>query len=553
MRRSGWRIGLLPWVAAAAALTAGAPVHAQQGERSPEGFSAPVELDGVVLFHVRGVSSFPAEARAGSIRDRIVALAADPAVTIESLRIVDGSDASTILAGDRAILAIVEADAALEQVSAAELARGHLIRLQQAITDYRAARTAAALRRAALETLAATAGLLAAAAALLWAWRRLNRALKRRLEARIHSVGIQSFEVVRADRIWAAVQSVLLGLRTLSLGALLLVYFGLVLAQWPWTRGLSGGLASFTLGPLSVMGRGLVAEIPSLVFLTVLYLVIRVGLGIMRLFFEAVRDGTVTLAGFDAEWAQPTYKIVRLAVVAFGVIVAYPYIPGSESAAFKGVSLFIGIIFSLGSSSAISNIIAGYMMTYRRAFRVGDRVKIGDAVGDVIEMRLQVTHLRSYKNEELVIPNSLILGDQVMNYSSLSREHGLILHTEVGIGYETPWRQVEAMLIAAAGRTPGIGRDPAPFVLLKRLGDFAVTYELNACCREVRAMNELYTALHRNILDVFNEYGVQIMTPAYEGDPAEPKIVPRNAWFAAPAIPSAEAVPGTTALVAERR
>jgi small-conductance mechanosensitive channel len=297
---------------------------------------------------------------------------------------------------------------------------------------------------------------------------------------------------------------------------------------------------------LRVIGSGIVAHIPSLVFLTVLFFFVRLALKLIRLFFEAVGRGTVVLANFDAEWAQPTYKIVRIAVVAFGLIVAYPYIPGSESEAFKGISLFIGIVFSLGSSSAVSNIIAGYMMTYRRAFKVGDRVKIDDSVGDVVEMRLQVTHLRSLKNEEIVIPNSQILGGEVLNYSSLARTHGLILHSEVGIGYETPWRQVEAMLLAAAERTPGLEREPRAFVLLKKLGDFAVTYELNVYCKNIRAMNELYTALHRNILDVFNEYGVQIMTPAYEGDPDEPKVVPPTQWYTAPAsIPAEPAAPAT--------
>ena len=200
------------------------------------------------------------------------------------------------------------------------------------------------------------------------------------------------------------------------------------------------------------------------------------------------------------------------------------------------MSLFIGLVFSLGSSSAIANIIAGYMITYRRAFKIGDRVKIGNSVGDVVETRLQVTHLRSVKNEEIVIPNSQILGNDVINFSSLSKTQGLILHTEVGIGYETPWRQVEAMLLTAAERcAPPSGDPPRAFVLLKKLGDFAVTYELNIYCSDVKAMVALYTLMHRHILDVFNEFGVQIMTPAYEGDPAEPKIVPPEDWFAAPA------------------
>ena len=252
----------------------------------------------------------------------------------------------------------------------------------------------------------------------------------------------------------------------------------------------------------------------------------------MRLFFEAVERGTVTLQNFDADWAAPTYKIVRLGIVAFALIVAYPYIPGSESEAFKGISLFIGIVFSLGSSSAIANIIAGYMMTYRRAFKIGDRVKIGDAIGDVIQTRLQVTHLKSFKNEEIVIPNSQILSTDVINYSSLARTQGLILHTDVGIGYEVPWRQVEAMLMAAAARcAPPASEPPRAFVRLKQLGDFAVSYELNVYCSDVALMLPLYGAMHRHILDVFNEYGVQIMTPAYEGDPPEPKIVPPKDWY----------------------
>jgi small-conductance mechanosensitive channel len=301
-------------------------------------------------------------------------------------------------------------------------------------------------------------------------------------------------------------------------------------------------MTGFALAPLQVLGRGLVANIPRLVFLAVLFFVIRFLLRLVRLFFEAVERGTVKLSGFDADWSAPTYKIVRVAIVAFGLIVAYPYIPGSESEAFKGVSLFIGIVFSLGSSSAISNIIAGYMMTYRRAFKVGDRVKIGDAIGDVVQMRLQVTHLKSFKNEEIIIPNSQILSGDVTNYSSFAKAQGVLLHTEVGIGYETPWRQVEAMLLEAAGRCASPGADPPrAFIRLKKLGDFAVTYELNLPCTDIATMLPMYTAMHRHILDVFNEYGVQIMTPAYEGDPEQPKIVPPTDWFTAPAAPPGDA------------
>jgi small-conductance mechanosensitive channel len=285
------------------------------------------------------------------------------------------------------------------------------------------------------------------------------------------------------------------------------------------------------------MGRELLAQIPNLIFLVIVVVLARWMIRLIRLFFDAVDRGSVSLSGFEPDWAKPTYKIVRLVIIAFAVVVAYPYIPGSSTAAFKGVSLFAGVVLSLGSSSIISNLLAGFTMTYRRTFRVGDRVRIGDVVGDVLDIRLQVTHVRTPKNEEVVVPNSVILGSAVTNYSSLAGSRGLILHTTVGIGYETPWRQVEAMLVLAAERTPGMLREPAPFVLQRALGDFCITYELNAFCDRADRMAFLYAGLHRSILDVFNEYGVQIMTPAYEGDPEQPKVVPREQWYTAPAAP----------------
>ena len=283
------------------------------------------------------------------------------------------------------------------------------------------------------------------------------------------------------------------------------------------------------------MGDAVLAAIPNLIFLAILIVVLRWVIKLVRLFYEALGRGTLTFGNFDPDWAAPTYKIVRLALVAFGLVVAYPYIPGSQSAAFKGISLFAGVMLSLGSSSIIANLIAGYTMIYRRAYRVGDRVRIGDVLGDVTAVRLQVTNIRTPKNEDVVVPNSVVLGSEVTNYSAYAREHGLILHTTVGIGYETPWRQVEAMLLMAAERTEGILREPQPFVLQKQLGDFCVTYEINAHCSDAQRMGPLYSALHRNILDVFNEYNVQIMTPAYEGDPEVPKVVPKEQWYSAPA------------------
>ena len=524
-----------------AALPAGAQEAPAAAPAAPETDidTAPVALDGTVLFRLRGASSLPAETRAQRVRERIEAVAADPAIAPDALRTVEGDGYTSIMAGDRLLVVIIDADARLEQISRHNLARTHLDRIRQTITDYRAARSPESLRRSALHSAGATLGAALAVALLVWLGRWLDRLLAQRVQKHIHSLAVQSFEFVRAERIGGALRGGVRALVGLAVLATVFAWLNFILGQFPWTRALSKGLLELVLGPLAVIGKGILAEIPDLVFLTILFFVFRFVLRVIRMFFDAVGRGAVTLSGFDQEWAEPTYKIVRFVTVAFGLVVAYPYIPGSESAAFKGVSLFLGVLFSLGSSSAIANIVAGYMMTYRRAFKTGDRVKIGDVTGDVTQTRLQVTHVRTVKNEEVTIPNSQILNAHVINYSSLARTQGLILHTEVGIGYETPWRQVEAMLLLAAERTPGLLREPAPFVRQKKLADFAVNYEINVYCNDALAMDKLYTDLHRNIRDLFNEYGVQIMPPAYEGDPEQPKLVAKKDWFAAPAAPAA--------------
>jgi small-conductance mechanosensitive channel len=534
--------GVLAWPVTASGAERKAASQPFPADSEAEELSAPVSLDGVVLFRVSGTASFPAERRAAGIASRIRAAARDPGFRPDALRAVDSDISVDIMAGDTRLMAVFDGDARLERGSRKVVALVYVTHIREAIERYRAARDPRNLLRAALSALGATTALVVAVAGILWLWRRLDALLERRLRERIRSLGIQSFQIVRGDQIWKALSRSLRFARALILLVILLVYLQFVLGLFPWTRPVASGVFDLVVGPLQTMGAGLVAGIPNLIFLAVLFVVTRYVLKLVRPFFDAVGRGTVTLGGFDPEWALPTYKMVRLAIVVFAVVVAYPYIPGSESEAFKGMSLFLGVVFSLGSSTAISNIIAGYMMTYRRAFRVGDRVKIGDQIGDVAEIRLQVTHLRTPKNEEVIVPNSTILNSEVVNYSTLARQGGLILHTTVGIGYETPWRQVEAMLLMAADRTPGLLKDPVPFVLQKALGDFAVTYEINVYCDDAQAMPRLYAGLHRSILDVFNEYNVQIMTPAYEGDPAEPKLVPKAQWFTAPAKPLAPGI-----------
>jgi small-conductance mechanosensitive channel len=525
-------------------ISAGVPASAQDTAPGPTGAvpaalgeipRAPVVIDGEQLFLVRGITSYPATQRARDIESRIRALAADRRFNVDSLTISDQAGVTVILSGGQRVMGILDEDASLEFVDRANLAQANLSRIRAVIESYRRAREPGLLWQHFFYALAATLGLFAAAFAGRRVVGALHRRVARRYQARVHDVQIQAFQIVKAEQIWKLLDGILKLSWAVAAFVMVVVYLRYVLGLFPWTRGIGNGLIAILIEPLETLGLELIRQVPNLAFLVVLILLTRYLLKMVRLFFQAIGTGTVKLPEFDAEWAWPTYRLVRLFIIALTIIVAYPYIPGSESDAFKGLTVFLGIIFSLGSSSLIGNIIAGYSMTYRRAFKIGDRVKIGEHIGEVVRTRLLVTHLRTPKNEEVVVPNSAILGAEIVNYSSIARERGLIIHTTVGIGYETPWRQVEAMLLEAAARTQGLLRDPAPFVLQKSLNSFDVTYEINAYIDSPEVMLARYSALHRNILDVFNEYGVQIMTPAYETDPDQPKLVPRGEWYAAPA------------------
>ncbi len=536
------RFGLVGLAIVLVLACTGAPAFGQtpatpdvEALRSEATAVAPVIVDGEPLFSVRGVSAFPAETRAAGIRGRIEAAAANRQLPSASLTLEERPEGTAILASGRVLVFILDEDAALEQLDRALLAQTYLQRIQTAIDAWRRDREPRRLLVNAALAVGATALVLAVLVFGRRLLRRLHAAIENRYLRRLSDVQIQQFQVVPASQIWRVVGGGVNLAGVLALLAFALAYLEYVLVLFPWTRGVGHSLIGMMVTPLRTLGSGFAAQVPNLAFLLVLFLLVRYVLKTIKLFFEAIGNGSVKLPDFEPEWALPTYRLVRMVFVALALVVAYPYIPGSGSAAFQGLTVFLGILFSLGSSSVIANIIAGYTITYRRAFRTGDRVKIGNNMGAVERVRLMVTHLRTAKNEEVIVPNSTILGTEVVNYSSLAASHGLILHTTVGIGYETPWRQVEAMLLESAARTPGLLEKPAPFVLQRALGDFAVTYEINVYCATADRMLATYADLHRSILDVFNEYGVQIMTPAYEGDPEQPKLVPKTDWYTAPA------------------
>ena len=491
---------------------------------------SPVLLDGKELFSVRGFSSYTAKQRAAAIANRIREAARDETVTTDSVRIADEADYSSVYAGRHFIMNIYEADAKMDMVQRMTLARLIRLKTAEAIKLYREDRSSQVILRKTVTGLIALALFIILLILLRWLFRKINAGIQNRIRTRIDILENKSFSLIQATKLWKAYHVFFKILWTVFVIILIAAFINYLLGLFPWTSGLEAYLLKILLDPILSFGKGILALIPDLIFLAVIYLVARYVLKLGKLLFNGIHSGAFEIKGFDHDWAMPTYKIFRILVIAFSLIVAYPYIPGSGSNAFKGISVFMGVLFSLGSSSFISNLIAGYSMTYRRAFKKGDRIQVDNQTGFVEEQEILVTRLRSVKNEEIIIPNSMLLNSNITNFSTRAREGRLILHTTVGIGYETPWRMVDSMLKLAAGRTEGLLKDPPPFVLKLSLGDFAVTYEINAYCNDASKMPQLYSSLHQNILDVFNENNIQIMTPAYEGDPEIPKVVPRNQW-----------------------
>jgi len=273
---------------------------------------------------------------------------------------------------------------------------------------------------------------------------------------------------------------------------------------------------------------------PSIAFLLIVAVTTWYLLKFLRFVFQQVGNGTITIEGFRPSWAGTTNRLMNILLVVLAVLIAYPYIPGSESPAFKGISLFLGLLVSLGSTGLVANIVSGIMLTYMDQFQVGDMIRIGEFMARVKKTSMLTTQLHTRKNEIVTIPNSLILSQEVTNFSAPG-EAGLVISSTVGIGYDVPWRQVESMMKLAAARTSGVSHSIQPFVYTLSLNQFDITYELNVHIEKDAMYWATKSELNQNVLDAFNEFGVQIMTPAYEGDPDSTKVVPRSRWFSAPA------------------
>ncbi len=318
-----------------------------------------------------------------------------------------------------------------------------------------------------------------------------------------------------SDRIFNGV-SALLGLaRFSSIAIATYLTIPLVLSVFPWGATYAPKLLALILDPIKEVATVAIAYLPNLFFIAVIVFFTRMLLKISHWFFDEIGRGTIRFSGFHTDWAEPTYQLGRILILAFSLIVIFPYLPGAGSPAFQSVSVFIGVLISFGSSSAISNAIAGFVLTYMRPFQPGDFVKIGGTTGNVVEKGILVTRIRTIKNVDITIPNSAILGNHIENFSTNARAKLLILNSTITIGYDAPWKLIHELLIQSAKRTPRILENPTPFVLQTALNDFTVSYQINAYTDDASLQMDTYSALHAAIQDEFARAGVEIMSPQY--------------------------------------
>jgi len=296
---------------------------------------------------------------------------------------------------------------------------------------------------------------------------------------------------------------------------LLYITLPIIFSIFPFSRDWADALFQLIWSPFKGVLIAVWEYLPNLFSILVIYFVMKYVIRFVRYIFHEIEAEKLKISGFHADWAMPTYSIVKFLLYAFMFVLIFPYLPGSDSNIFKGVSVFIGVLFSLGSSSAIANMVTGLVITYMRPFKIGDRIKIGDVTGDVVEKTLLVTRVRTIKNEVITIPNSSVLNGNTTNYSVEAMEKGLIIHTTVTIGYDVPWKNMHKALIDAALRTDSILDEPKPFVLQTSLDDFYVSYQINAYTREAGKQALIYSNLHQNIQDVCNEMGIEILSPHY--------------------------------------
>ena len=476
---------------------------------------APFE-DTLFLVYTK-TGSFSAKERAQAITRKIQGLYDDATFDADSVMVVQGESTADIVYKDMVIMSVNPMDALLVEKNANMLATEYAETIRTSVLDE--------YDNNSLITILIRIGLVLLILGSIYLVIRLVNQLFQRIANKViqlkdrilKGIRFKGYQFLDSDRELQIVLFLVKGGRLMVI--ILLLYFALPLlfSVFPMTRGWAEELVGMITHPLSRVIHGMVSYLPNLFTVGVIIFVTHYSVRFLRFVSAEIERGHLHIPGFYPEWSKPTFNIVKFLLYMFTFVIIFPYLPGSGSDVFKGVSVFLGILFSLGSTSAIANIVAGLVITYMRPFKVGDRIKIGEITGDVIDKSMLVTRIRTIKNEDITIPNSAILSGHTINFTTSAKELGLILHTSVTIGYDVPWRKVHELLAEAAKATQGILQDPGrqPFVLQTSLDDYYVAYQINAYTNESKRMAAIYSELHQNIQDKFNEAGIEIMSPHY--------------------------------------
>lgn len=459
--------------------------------------------------------SFSAHDRANAISQRIEKVSNDHLFSPDSLKIIEAEQTTDIQYGSTLIMSVAAIDALWMNTKPNQLAATYKSIIGKAIQNYQ--------RETSWQTLLKEAGMalgvIAITLLLIYAISRLFSWSQQKIIAQkgklIKGLRIKNYELLTADR---SVSALLVADTLIKwFFILLVVYLALpiLFGIFPWTKDYSVKLLSYFINPVKKILAAIWDYIPNLITIIVLVLVFRYIIRFLRFLKDEVERGVLRIPGFYTDWANPTFQIIRILVLAFMLIVIFPYMPGSESPIFKGVSVFVGVLFTFGSAGALGNVVAGLVLTYMRAFKIGDRVQIGDATGDIIEKSLLVTRIRTIKNEVISIPNSMVMNNHTVNYTIETANKGLIIYKTVTIGYDVPWRKVHEILIDAAKATPMIEAEPGPYVLQTSFDDFSVAYQINAYTKQASKQAVIYSELYKNLQDKFNEAGIELLSPSY--------------------------------------
>ncbi len=491
------------------------PARPPAAAPAPSEAGIPVALDGEVVFYIHNpLGPFSAEERAKSARRRLIRIAEDPFYSEGLFRIQKTDTETLVFYRDDLVGMVTAQDAATLHQSQEDLASERIQIVEGAVARYRERRTPIEWRRAQIGVAVATVALVTVLLGLRSVHRWLSAIVERRRRAGV-ALRLQEQIVIDPGRLASVEQrAVRLGTAATAL-VLLILYLQIVFWFVPLTRGYALALLDYLLDPLTNLWHGFLANVGNFFSILVILVLARYLLKGLRSLLLAASADLVKLPGVAPSWAPHLYRIVRLLVIGITGVMIYPYIPGSNTDAFKGLGILGGALLTVGASSAVGNFIAGLMLVFSDTFRIGDRVKVGETMGDVLETSMSLTRIRTPKNEVVTYPNAMLLSGHLVNYSAKAREEGLILHTSVTIGYDARWRKVHELLIEAALRTPGIVPQPAPFVLQTALNDFYITYEINAYTRAANEMLRIYGELHQNIQDAFNQAGVEIMSPHF--------------------------------------